>query len=174
MRFKIISILVFLIFSFSLTPRAAAQPPIDTQAPGFITATLDGEKVALKEYWEQKGKKVVVLSFFATWCRPCIDDLKYLQKIQKRYEDKGLQVVCILTQDPAKEKAVREFIKKLGVNLPVLLDEFGIIGKRYQVTVLPFNCLIDQEGVLRAAYLGYNTEVKQRFENELNNHIEKP
>lgn len=174
MSYKPIPILIFLLLTFSLPPFASAQPQIDSKAPGFITSTLDGKRIALKDYWEQKGKKVVILSFFATWCQPCIVDLKYLQSIQKRYEEKELQVICILTQDPAKENTVKEFMKKLGVNLPVLLDEYGIIAKRYQVTVLPFNFLIDKEGVLRNTYLGYNNEVKQRFEIELRNQLTKP
>jgi hypothetical protein len=55
-------------------------------------------------------------------------------------------------------------MQDLGVKLPVLLDEFSIIGKRYGVTGLPCNFLIDKEGILRAKYLGYSEAVKQEFE----------
>jgi thiol-disulfide isomerase/thioredoxin len=82
MRYKAIPILIFLLFSPTLLTSVHAQPQIGKKTPGFITTTLDGKRIVLKDYWEQKGKKVLVLSFFATWCQPCKEDLKYLQKIQ--------------------------------------------------------------------------------------------
>ncbi len=130
MKYKAIPILIFL-FLPTLLSSAYAQPQIGEKAPGFITSALDGKRIALKDYWEQQGKKVLVLSFFATWCQPCKEDLKYLQKIQDKNANKGLQVVAVLTQDSSNENVVKEFMEKLGVNLPVLMDEYGIIGKRY-------------------------------------------
>ena len=70
-------------------------------------------------------------------------------------------------QDTSKENAVKDFMRKLGVNLPVLMDEFGIIGKRYMVTGLPCNFMVDREGILRAKYLRYSEEVKRHFEKRL-------
>ena len=96
MKYKAIPILIFLFLS-TLLASAYAQPEIGEKAPGFITSTLDGKRIALKDYWEQQGKKVLILSFFATWCQPCKEDLKYLQKIQDQHGDKGLQVVAVLT-----------------------------------------------------------------------------
>jgi len=109
----------------------------------------------------------LVLSFFATWCQPCKEDLRYLQKVQDQYGNIGLQILAVHTQDSSKENMVKEFMEKLGVKLPVLMDEFGIIGKRYAVTGLPANFLIDNEGILRARYLGYSEAVKRDFEGKL-------
>jgi len=72
----------------------------------------------------------LVFSFFVTWCQPCKEDLKYLQKVQDQYEISGLQVLAVLTQDSAKEDTAKEFVGKLGVNLPVVMDGLGIISKR--------------------------------------------
>ena len=146
-------------------PSASALAQVGEKAPGFITSTLEGKRVALKEYWEQQGKKAIVLSFFATWCQPCKEDLKYLQGLQGQLGSQGFQVLAVHTQDPsAKADRVKKFLDELGVSLPVLLDEYGIIGKRYGVTALPCNILIDKEGTLRAKYLGYNEAVKKDFE----------
>jgi peroxiredoxin len=154
-------ILFWLFFLLS----ASAQAQVGEKAPGFITSTLEGKRVSLKEYWEQQGKKAIVLSFFATWCQPCKEDLKYLQGLQEQLGSQGFQVLSVLTQDSsAKADAVKKFLQDLGVNLPVLLDEHGIIGKRYGVTALPCNVLIDKEGTLQAKYLGYNEAVKKDFE----------
>jgi peroxiredoxin len=157
----------FLLLLLSIYPlsSASAFAQVGEKAPGFITSTLEGKRVALKEYWEQHGKKAIVLSFFATWCQPCKEDLKYLQGLQEQLGTQGFQVLAVHTQDPsAKAQGVKKFLDELGVSLPVLLDEYGIIGKRYGVTALPCNILIDKEGTLQAKYLGYNEAVKRDFE----------
>lgn len=167
MKYRVMPILIFLLFVPTLLPLSYAQPQIEAKAPGFITSTLDGKRIVLKDYWEKQEKKLLVLSFFATWCQPCREDLKYLQKIQDQYRSHGLEVFCVLTQDSAKMEAVKKFMHELGVELFILLDENGIIGKRYSVTGLPCNFLIDKEGILKAKYLGYSEAVKRAFEGRL-------
>ena len=167
MKYKAIPILISLLFSLTLLSSVCAQPQIGEKAPGFTTSALDGKRIALKDYWEQQGKKVLVLSFFATWCQPCKEDLKYLQKVQDQHGDKGLQVVAVLTQDTSKEDRMRQFMGELGVTLSVLIDEYGIIGKRYAVTALPCNFVVDNDGILKAKYFGYGADVKRHFEGQL-------
>ena len=169
MKYKAISILIFLLFSLAPLPSSHGHPQIGEKAPGFITSTLDGKRIALKDYWEQKGHKAIVLSFFATWCQPCKEDLKYLYALQQELGSKGFQVLTVLTQDSSSDKpeAVKKLFSDLAVDLPVLLDEYGIIGKRYAVTALPCNALIDKDGVLKAKYLGYSDAVKKDFEGRM-------
>jgi peroxiredoxin len=174
MRFLSIPVVIFWLVIFGFFPNAHAQIQVGEKAPGFITSVSDGKRVALKDHWEQKGSKAVVLSFFATWCKPCKDDLKYLQMLQDQHGAPGLQVLCVLTQDSSKEDVIRKFMQELGVKLPVLLDEHGIIGKRYGVTGLPCNFVIDKEGFLRAKYLGYSEAVKRDFEGRLRDLLSVP
>ena len=174
MKYKAIPMLIFLLFSLTHLSSVHAQPQIGEKTPGFITSTLDGKRIVLKDYWEQQGKKVLVLSFFATWCQPCKEDLRYLQKVQDQHGEKGLQVLAILTQDTSKEDRVRTFMGELGVTLSVLMDEYGIIGKRYAVTALPCNFVIDKDGILKAKYFGYGEDVKKRFENQLMGLLSNP
>jgi hypothetical protein len=63
---------------------------------------------------------------------------------------------------------------KLGVDLPVLTDEYGIIAKRYSVTALPCNFVVDKVGILRARYLGYSEAVKRGFESRLRQLLSTP
>jgi len=155
-------------YGLGLLPNVFAQAQVGEKAPIFSTTTLDGKRVAVKDYWEQKGHKAIVLSFFATWCQPCKEDLKYLYALQQQLGSQGLQVLAVLTQDSsAKPEAVKKLFQDLAVDLPVLLDEYGIIGKRYAVTALPCNALIDRDGILRAKYLGYSDAVKKDFEGKM-------
>jgi peroxiredoxin len=161
--------LLLLAFWLGLSPDVFAQAQVGEKAPVFSTTTLEGKRVAVKDYWEQKGHKAIVLSFFATWCQPCKEDLKYLYALQQQLGTQGLRVLAVLTQDTSSDKpeAVKKLFSDLAVDLPVLLDEYGIIGKRYAVTALPCNALIDRDGILRAKYLGYSDAVKKDFEGKM-------
>jgi hypothetical protein len=65
-------------------------------------------------------------------------------------------------------------MEKLVVSLPVLADEYGIIGKRYAVTALPCNFRVDKEGILKAKYFGYREDVQRHFEGQLRNLLLNP
>ena len=161
----LIAILGFL--SFSFVPVTFAQVKIGHKVPDFVTTTLDGQRFALKEYLNQPGNKLLILIFFATWCEPCGDDLKYLQKLHDQFKDQGLRVFCVFTGRISKVKAAKEYLKKLDVNLPVLLDKRRVISKRYKVTGLPYNLAIDREGFLKFKCLGCGEDVKRKFEENL-------
>jgi len=165
-HFKIlIAILGFLTFSFA--PVTFAQVKIGQKVPDFATTTIDGQRFVLKEYLKQPGNKVLILTFFATWCEPCGDDLKYLQRIHDQYKDQGLRVLCVFTGRISKVKAAKKYMERLDVNFPVLLDKRRAVSKRYKVTGLPCNYAIDREGFLKFKCLGCSEEVKRKFEDVL-------
>ena len=83
-------------------------------------------------------------------------------------------MVAVLTQDTSKEDRVRNFMGELGVALSVLMDEYGIIGKRYAVTALPCNFVVDKDGILKAKYYGYGEDVKRHFEGQIRNLLLNP
>jgi peroxiredoxin len=164
--FKLL-IAIFGFLTFSFVPATFAQVKIGQKVPDFATTTLGGEKFVLKDYLKQPGNKVLILTFFATWCEPCGDDLKYLQKIHDQYKDQGLRVFCVFTGRISKVKAAKKYLEKLDVNLPVLLDKKRVISKRYKVTGLPCNYAIDKEGILKFKCLGCSDDVKRKFEDNL-------
>jgi peroxiredoxin len=164
--FKLL-IAIFGFLTFSFVPGTFAQVKIGQKVPDFVTTTLDGQRFVLKDYLNQPGNKVLILTFFATWCDPCGDDLKYLQKLHAQYGDRGLRVLCVFTGRISKLKAAKKYLEKLEVNLPVLLDKRRVISKRYKVTGLPYNLAIDREGFLKFKCLGCSEDVKTKFEDIL-------
>jgi peroxiredoxin len=161
----LIAILVLLTYSF--VPVAFAQVKVGKKVPDFVTTTLDGERFVLNDYLKQPGNRVLILTFFATWCEPCGEDLKYLQKLHDQYRDQGLGVLCVFTGRLSKVKAAKKYLENLDVNLPVLLDKRRAISKRYKVTGLPCNYAIDREGFLRFRCLGCSEDVKHKIEENL-------
>jgi len=172
-RIKIV-IVILEFLSVCFVPVAFGQVKIGQKAPDFATSTLDGEKFVLKEYLKQPGNRVVILTFFATWCEPCGEDLKFLQMLHNQYGDQGLRVLCVFTGRLSKVKAAKKYLEKLNVNLPVLLDKKRVVSKRYKVTGLPCNYAIDREGFLRFRCLGCGEDVKRKFEENLRDLLSIP
>lgn len=153
---------------FSFVPLTFAQVIIGQKIPDFVaTATLNGKRFVLGDYLTQHGNKILILTFFSTWCKPSEEGLQYLQRTYHQYEEHGLRVICISTDCSTNDDDTRKFMQKLGVNFPVLLDNDCAISKRYRVTGLPCNFIIDKEGFLRFRCLGYCEDVKHKLEGRL-------
>lgn len=123
-----------------------ALPKAGEKVKDFTLNNLQGEKVSLKTF---QGKKIIFLNFFATWCPSCREEIPVLTKLYSEYQDKDVEFIGIdLRED---KKKVTSFVEKYKINYPVLLDLGGAVGKLYQISFIPFNLLIDQEGIVRFA-----------------------
>ena len=100
--------------------------PVD--APDFTLDTVSGEETILSDL---KGK-VVILDFWATWCGPCMQSIPELVRLQKKYSDKDLVVlgVSMDTAAQASDEELKKFIRKFGINYPVMRDD-GVVSKSY-------------------------------------------
>jgi cytochrome c biogenesis protein CcmG/thiol:disulfide interchange protein DsbE len=96
--------------------------------------------------------KPLVIRFWADWCKYCEGEMKDIEKVYQRLKPRGLDVIAINAgQD---RKTVTEFMKKLGVSYPALMDENSAIAKRYGVVGLPTTYFVDAKGVVRAKLIG--------------------
>ena len=113
-------------------------------APDFTLDDLDGQPVSLSQF---KGQ-VVLLDFWASWCKPCIDDLPYLRKVKEKTAD--WPVVFLNISLDADEAAWREAIDKHEIEgVHVRTDSFGSnVAKSYQVFGIPSYYLVDSQGLL--------------------------
>ena len=168
-NFKIL-IPVLLIISISTLPIAFAQTKSGGQkVPDFVTSTLDGKNFALMEWLQGQDNKVVVLTFFATWCELCDEDLKFFQRLHDQYANQGVRVFCVFTGRLSQIKAAKTYMEGLEIKLPVLMDNERFITKRFRVAGYPCTYAIDREGFLRFRYLGCSEDVKTNFERNLKN-----
>ncbi len=114
----------------------------------FTLEDLDGKSYRLEE---MRGKRVVQVVFWATWCVPCIEEFPILRAAYKKYRDEGLMVLGVvvpLSQTPGKARAMAE---KFEINYPILWDADGATMDRYGISSIPRNFLIDKAGVIRQA-----------------------
>ena len=168
MRYFKILIPIIIIISFSFLPTAFAPTKLGGQkVPDFAASTLDGESFALMDWLQGPDNKVVILAFFATWCKHCDEDLKFVQRLQDQYADQGLRVFCVFTGSLSKINAAKKYLEGLKIELPVLLDHKKVITKHYHVAGFPCTYAIDREGFLRIRYLGCSEDVKTKFERNL-------
>ena len=129
----------------------SAQSPRDLVhkiAPQFVRNDLRGRQIDLKSY---RGK-VVLLNFWATWCAPCQVELPRFEAWQKKYGAEGLQVLTISMDDG--DAAVRRTVRRLHLDVPVVMGDAGI-GEAYGgVLGLPVTFLIGRDGVVAAKVKG--------------------
>src|SRR5215210_2801024 len=136
-----VRVIVFATLFLIFLAIAAGQ---SSEAPSLALKDLRGRTVRVGDY---KGK-VVLLNFWATWCPPCRAEMPDLVKWQRQYRSRGLQVIGI-TYSPTELRAVRQFIRSIGVNYPVLLgsEETKLLFDPGET--LPFTVVIDREGKIR-------------------------
>lgn len=139
----------FCVMVLAQTAYAATGVSVGQEAPDFTLKNLAGKSVSLKDF---RGEKIVVLDFWASWCRPCLRAIPELNRIQKDYDEKDVQVLGINYQEtPAAVLSVK---KKYMVKYPILLDSSGSVAKEYRVTGIPNLILVDKDGVVQ--YNGHN------------------
>ncbi|MCZ7525916.1 MAG: TlpA family protein disulfide reductase [Acidimicrobiia bacterium] len=121
-------------------------------APGFEVPGLDGPAVRLDEY---RGRPVV-LTFWASWCKPCRDEFPLLASARESHTDAGLEVLGVTYEDlPADSIA---FAEELGVDWPLGRDEDGSVARSYGVRAIPQTFFIDPDGVVRGRVYGLSDE----------------
>ena len=115
-------------------------PVVGTAVEDFQLVDLSGKMQSLSQY---RGK-IVLLNFWATWCKPCTTEMPAMQTIYDKLRDKGFVVLAINElEDDAK---VREHIKQYGHTFPVLMDRDNKVANQFGVFGLPVSVFIDQEG----------------------------
>jgi peroxiredoxin len=118
----------------------------------FSLEDLKGRRVKLSSH---KGK-VLVVSFWATWCVPCKQELKQLSKLRKKLEKKGFEVLAISVDGPETSSGVRGFVKRHRLEMPVLVDRDGsfsaFVNPRGST---PFSLLVDRSGRVAWTHEGF-------------------
>jgi len=130
-------------------------------APEFTANLLDGGKIDLASH---RGKDVVVLDFWATWCGPCVAALPILSKVTEAYKDKGVVFYAMNQREEAE--TISAFLKAKKLDVSVALDE-GKIGSLYGVTGIPQSVIIDKNGVVQVVHVGFSPSLEQRLPQEL-------
>lgn len=128
-------------------------------APNFELKNLDGKNVQLADF---RGKGVV-LNFWGSWCDPCKAEMPYLNKALKEGKIKGVTVLGVDVQESAV--TVSTFLEKNDLDIPVVLDQKGVVTNAYNIGPIPTTFLIDKNGRIVKKIVGGMTSVKEVEDN---------
>jgi thiol-disulfide isomerase/thioredoxin len=98
-----------------------------------------------------KGK-VLIVDFWATYCKPCEKEFPKLQSLVDRHG--GALAVYALSEDESKE-GIGAFVKKTGVRFPIGWDDGNAISQRYKLEKMPTSYIVDRKGIIRFVHGGY-------------------
>ena len=95
---------------------------------------------------------VVLVNFWATWCKPCEDEMPSMERLYRRLHRQGLEIVAVsVDEDPA---LVASFRDRLSISFPIVLDSAQEASRLYQTTGYPESLLIDEGGTIVERYVG--------------------
>jgi alkyl hydroperoxide reductase subunit AhpC len=105
----------------------------------------------------ESKKKLVVMSFFATYCEPCKRELPFLGALYEEYKDQGLQVLSVsIDKEEDKIKVAAELAAQHALSYPVLSDRFQVVAKRYYINKLPCLYFVDGNMKVSKVSIGYD------------------
>jgi cytochrome c biogenesis protein CcmG, thiol:disulfide interchange protein DsbE len=142
-----------------------AEPKVGFRAPDFTLQTLGGETMRLSDLI---GRPVVI-SYWATWCIPCQQEIPILQNLAQEYQAQGLTVLTINAIDQDTVQDVQTMVGEKGMTIPVLLDQGSQFASTYGALFFPTTIFVDASGVIRYIRLGDSSEedLRTKVENLL-------
>jgi len=126
-------------------PEAAKFQCLEGQVvPELTLEATDRTTVSLSDF---RNKKAVLLSFFATWCPYCTEEVSALKRIHQQYAGRPFEILAVNVQE--SDSLVRSFMKRQGIPYTVLLDRDQSAARRFGLVGLPTTIIVDKEGRVR-------------------------
>jgi peroxiredoxin len=148
----------------SVLSRTAASVMISKSAPEFTLAALNGDTVSLADY---RGKKTLVVSYWASWCGPCKVELPELREFYNRYHkaDANFEILAISIDEQKADAEKYAAAEKLP--FPVLFDPQSKTADAYSVEGIPTMFVIDKDGKIVHAHAGLEQAMQIQLMGEL-------
>src|SRR5690606_18079692 len=126
----------------------------------FRLPSLDGKTVEHRSY----RNRVLLVNFWGTWCKPCLEELPEFDQLYRRYRKHGLTLVAIGTD--AEPQPVEEFVqrRKLGAKVLIAGESYAL---EYNQAKFPFTFIVDPAGKIVASYSGFRQECMGKLEADI-------
>ena len=135
--------------------RTAPEASASALPPDFELPKLGGGSERLSSHF---GKHVVLVDFWATFCKPCLRSMPELDALYRKHQAQGFVVLGVSIDGPGSTADVQAEVARLGVSFPILLDEESRAISLYNPRAsAPFSVLIGRDGRVLAKREGYTT-----------------
>ena len=162
--FSRITILIITIFSLSINAQTVLE--LGDVPPNYLGRDSNGDDVTLEDH---RGK-IVVISFWASWCTPCLKELPILENIQNQIGIDKVKVIAInFKEDRKKYRKIKKLLSSL--NLTLTHDKRGVIGKKFGVNAIPNLFIIGKNGELVFHNVGYGDSSIDKIVKVLNQQL---
>ncbi|MCX6225037.1 MAG: TlpA disulfide reductase family protein [Bacteroidia bacterium] len=137
--------------------------------PEFSLTTLDGKTISSDDLYG----KVVLINFFATWCRPCNEELPLVENdIWAKYKD-NKDFALVIIDRGEKAEIVNPFVEKEKWTMPFYLDEKWKVYKQFATRFIPRNYLFDKQSRLVLSSLGFKKDEFEVLKKEIDGLLKK-
>jgi len=144
---------------FAQPEQEPASQLLGKPAPDFALDLLGGGRMTLSQH---KGKDIVILDFWATWCGPCQASMPTIERLAAAYKDKGVVLYAVNQGDDAE--SIREFLKDNKLNVTVVLDKDNSVGDKYGAgSAIPLTVIIGKDGTVQAAHFGFHPVLTKKM-----------
>ncbi|GMU85083.1 MAG: hypothetical protein AMXMBFR48_03250 [Ignavibacteriales bacterium] len=123
--------------------------------------TLEGKQIELKA---QLAKDVTIITFWATWCKPCAEEMTEFQKLLDIYGESGLKVIAISTDNERSIAKVKPFMKSKQFAFTILLDTNGEAMRKFGVQSVPHTFVVSGDGTILYNHSGYSKGDEKKVE----------
>lgn len=123
------------------------------EIPNLTIKDIDGETTTTEKLLE--GDNVKIISFWATWCVPCINELDAIEEVYEDWQDEtGVEVIAVATDDARTKKRVQPLVNGKDWSYKILMDENQDFKRALNINVLPYVVVI-KDGEIIHTRTGY-------------------
>lgn len=134
--------------------------------PSISLKDMEGNTVNVKDYGE--NGKITIITFWATWCGPCIKELDNMNELYDDWEKKyDLELVAVTVDDARNIPKVKPLVNGRGWRYKILLDENKDLARALNVPNPPMTFLVDKTGKIVYKHTGYTEGAEYKLEDEI-------
>ncbi len=144
------------------------SPLVGRPAPDFTLTALDGTEFKLSDC---RGK-VTVLDFWATWCGPCLQAMPQVEQVISEFPPEQVRLAAVNLEESPKQ--ISSTLERHKLNVPVVLDQDGIVARKYAASVIPQTVIIDRQGEVVRVFIGGGPQFADQLREAIQSTLESP
>jgi len=131
------------------------------QLPNIMLKTLDGKSVKIQD--KTSKNKITVLSFWATWCAPCINELDEISDVYEDWtEETNVDFIAISIDDPRTQKRINPLINGKGWEFNILIDKNQELKRALNISIIPHIIILKNNKILYR-HTGYSPGFEEQL-----------